>query len=208
MVFELPILLSSLFTSWALTCGGLIPALADAGVGWLMSSVWQRRAERWVRQTWVGVSVYSRWESRLAKEMRQVFEIARREALRDGSSADLCCGFLAAKIECGPIQTKLCSKGRRLLRAVRAEGFVTCQQKPSEDKPPVFDAIRRRPNQLLRRGLPCEARKCGDAPVLECAMSRPADSVQLVEPWRYWRPQGSPKPLFVLVSWVVVVCTR
>ncbi|CAN0177099.1 unnamed protein product [Scytosiphon promiscuus] len=46
MVFELPVLLSTLFTSWTLTFGGLIPALADACVGWLMSSVWRRRAER------------------------------------------------------------------------------------------------------------------------------------------------------------------
>ncbi|CAB1119381.1 unnamed protein product [Ectocarpus sp. CCAP 1310/34] len=46
MVFELPVLLSSLLTGWTLTCGGLLPALVDAGVGWLLSSAWQRRAER------------------------------------------------------------------------------------------------------------------------------------------------------------------
>lgn len=47
MVFEVPVLLSAVFTGWALTCGGLIPALADAGVGWLLSAGWRRRAERW-----------------------------------------------------------------------------------------------------------------------------------------------------------------
>lgn len=46
MVFELPVLLSTAFTGWALSCGGLIPALADAGVGWLLSSGFRRRAER------------------------------------------------------------------------------------------------------------------------------------------------------------------
>ena len=48
MVFELPVLLSAVLTGWTLSCGGLIPALADAGVGWLLSVGWQRRAERWV----------------------------------------------------------------------------------------------------------------------------------------------------------------
>lgn len=47
-MFELPVLLSSLLTGWTLTCGGLLPALVDAGVGWLLSSAWQRRAERYV----------------------------------------------------------------------------------------------------------------------------------------------------------------
>eukprot|EP00903_Cladosiphon_okamuranus_P016023 g14795.t1 len=46
MVFEVPVLLSSMFTGWALTCGGVIPAFADAGVGWLLSAGWRRRAER------------------------------------------------------------------------------------------------------------------------------------------------------------------
>eukprot|EP00752_Nemacystus_decipiens_P008472 g7570.t1 len=46
MVFELPVLLSAVLTGWTLSCGGLIPAMADAGVGWLLSAGWRRRAER------------------------------------------------------------------------------------------------------------------------------------------------------------------
>ncbi|CAM9254074.1 unnamed protein product [Ascophyllum nodosum] len=46
MLFELPVLLSTIFTGWTLTAGGLIPAVADAAVGWLLSSAWQRRSAR------------------------------------------------------------------------------------------------------------------------------------------------------------------
>lgn len=47
MRLELPILVGTVATGWTIAVGGVIPAVVDAGVGWLMASSWRKRAARY-----------------------------------------------------------------------------------------------------------------------------------------------------------------